>query len=90
MRIAILFFSLLLLSGCVATAGEPKFERMSEEELAAYNQGKPISQMIVCGDDERNFSRIRRRACMTVTAMYGSVEAAAELNALNTVPGYSQ
>jgi len=63
---------------------------MNEAELAAYNEGKPVSQMIVCGDDERNFSRVRRRICMTVSAMYGSVEAATELNVLNSIPGYSQ
>ena len=68
----------------------PNFERMSEAELAAYNQGKPVSQMIVCGDDERNFSRVRRRICMTVNALYGSVENASQLNVLNSVPGYSQ
>ena len=85
-----LFTGLLFLSACVSTDGMPNFERMSEAELAAYNQGKPVSQMIVCGDDERNFSRVRRRICMTVNAMYGSVENASQLNVLNSVPGYSQ
>jgi hypothetical protein len=56
-----LFSRLLLPSACVSTAGEPKFETMSRDELAAYNEGKPISQMIVCGDDERSFSRVRWR-----------------------------
>lgn len=85
-----LFLSLLLLSSCVSTDGIPRFESMSNDELAAYNQGKPISQMIVCGDDERNFSRVRRRTCMTVEAMYGSVDNASQLDMLSTIPGYSE
>ncbi len=90
MKIMMLFTGLLFLSSCVSADGMPNFERMSEAELAAYNQGKPVSQMIVCGDDERNFSRVRRRICMTVNAMYGSVENASQLNVLISVPGYSQ
>ena len=79
-----------LLLSCVSTEGIPKFERMSEEELAAYNKGKPLSQMIVCGEDERNFSRVRRRVCMTVDAMYGSAEQARSLNVLGNIPGAAQ
>ena len=66
----------------------PRFESMSFEELAEYNKGRNISQMIVCAEDERAFSRVRRRRCMTVEAMYGSAQAAGELNALNSIPGY--
>jgi len=54
---------------------------MSDEELAAYNTGKPLSQMIVCGEDDRSFSRVRRRSCATVEAMYGSAQQADQLGA---------
>ena len=77
-------------AACVDTSGVPNFERMSEAELAAYNRDRPIAQMIVCGDEDRAFSRVRRRQCMTVEQMYGSVEQASELDVLNSVPGYVQ
>lgn len=75
---------------CVTDDGMPNFERMSQEELAQYNSGRPIAQMIVCMDDERSFSRVRRRVCATVEAMYGSTSQADQLGVLNSVPGYSQ
>lgn len=68
----------------------PNFERMNEDELASYNNGKPISQMIVCSDEDRSFSRVRRRRCMTVEAMYGSEREASQLGVLNSIPGYAQ
>ena len=67
----------------------PRFERMSFEELADYNRGKPLSQMIVCDDENRSFSRVRRRRCMTVEARYGSQEQIGQLGVLNSIPGYS-
>jgi len=82
--------SSLALAACVDTSGIPNFERMSEEELAEYNSGRPLSQMIVCGEDERSFSRVRRRRCMTVQQMYGSAEQARQLDVLGSVPGYQQ
>ena len=66
----------------------PNFERMSFEELAEYNQGRNLSQMIVCAENERAFSRVRRRSCMTVEAMYGSAQQASQLQILHTIPGY--
>lgn len=77
-----------VVAGCQVDDGIPRFERMSEEELAAYNTGKPLSQMIVCGEDDRSFSRVRRRSCATVEAMYGSAAQADQLGVLNSVPGY--
>jgi len=77
-------------TSCVDTRDTPNFERMSREELAAYNQGRNIGQMIVCGEDERAFSRVRRRRCMTVEQMYGSAQQARQLDVLNTIPGYSE
>jgi len=80
----------MTLAGCVDVRDMPNFERMSRQELAEYNSGRPISQMIVCGEDERSFSRVRRRRCMTVEQMYGSAEQARQLDVLGTVPGYTQ
>lgn len=79
---------LLVVTACQVDDGIPRFERMSDEELAAYNSGKPLSQMIVCGDDDRSFSRVRRRTCATVEAMYGSASQAEQLGVLNSVQGY--
>lgn len=77
----------LALAGCEVDAG-PNFERMSFEELAEYNQGRPLRQMIVCSEDDRSFSRVRRRRCMTVEAAYGSEAQAGQLGVLNSIPGY--
>ncbi len=78
----------LSLAACQVDDGIPRFERMSIDELAAYNEGKPLSQMIVCGEDDRAFSRVRRRTCATVEAMYGSAAQAGQLGVLNSIPGY--
>ncbi len=66
----------------------PRFESMNEMELAAYNQGRPIEQMIVCTEDSRSFSRVRRRRCMTVEAAYGSEQQAQQLGVLSSVAGF--
>lgn len=84
-----MLFSMILTS-CVSTEGDVNFERMSEEELAAYNATQPIRQMIVCINEDRSLSRVRRRRCMTDEQAYGSAQQAQQLGVLNTVPGYSQ
>lgn len=66
----------------------PNFERMSELELAEYNSERSIGQMIVCSEDTRSFSRVRRRRCATIEQMYGSTQQADQLGVLNSVPGY--
>jgi len=87
-RCAFLILTVLLTSSCAIDDGIPRFERMSDAELEAYNHGKPLAQMIVCNDGERNFSRVRRRTCATVEAMYGSTQQADKLGVLNTIQGY--
>ncbi|MEX2130837.1 MAG: hypothetical protein WD772_05075 [Pseudohongiellaceae bacterium] len=78
----------LLLAACAYSDGIPNFEAMGEVELAEYNSSRPLGQMIVCSEENRNFSRVRRRRCATVEQMYGSVEQADQLNVLNSIPGY--
>ena len=77
----------VLTGACVNTTGDINFERMSDEELAAYNSGRNIGQMIVCTDETRSLSRVRRRRCGTVDAMYGSESQAAQLGVLEQVQG---
>lgn len=84
-----LLMASLLLAACSANDGIPNFERMTELELAEYNSGRPLDQMIVCSDQDRSFSRVRRRHCATVEQMYGSAAQAAQLEVLNTIPGFS-
>ncbi|MCY4264217.1 MAG: hypothetical protein OXE78_05120 [Gammaproteobacteria bacterium] len=79
-------FCLGLLSGC-ETSTVPKFEHMTLEELAEYNKSRNLAQMIVCSDENRSFSRVRRRRCMTVEAMYGSDVQLSQLQLLNNIPG---
>ena len=87
MRWPIGLMLVLVLAACEIDAG-PNFERMSFDELAEYNQSQPLRQMIVCSEDDRSFSRVRRRRCMTVEAAYGSAAQAGQLGGLNTIPGY--
>lgn len=88
MRFLILLLALNL-GACVNARDDIAFERMNEAELASYNQGRPVAQMIVCSDNQRNFSRVRRRTCMTVEQAYGSVRQADQLGVLSAVPGFS-
>lgn len=88
MRIVIVLLALSL-GACVNTRDDINFERMNEAELAAYNQTRPVAQMIVCMEEERNFSRVRRRSCMTVEQAYGSERQADQLGVLSAVPGFS-
>jgi len=78
--------SCITLSACTYT--DINFERMSALELAEYNMKQPIAQMIVCSDDDRSFTRIRRRSCLTVEKMYGSADQASQLGVLSSVQGY--
>ncbi len=79
---AILGF-LVISTGCQVDSGIPNFERMSSEELAAYNASQPLLQKIVCLDDERSFSRVRRRTCATVEAIYGSAAQIDQISVLS-------
>ena len=88
MRPITFFLMAMVLIACEVDT-TPRFERMSFEELADYNRGKPLSQMIVCDDENRSFSRVRRRRCMTVEARYGSREQIGQLGVLNSIPGCS-
>ncbi len=75
----------LIVASCVEAG--VNFERMSEVELATYNAERSIGQMIVCSEENRSFSRVRRRRCVTVEQMYGSAEQADQLGVLNRVQG---
>lgn len=87
MKFSVMFsVSCLTIASCTYT--DMNFESMSEAELAAYNEHRNISQMIVCSENAQAFSRVRRRRCVTVEKMYGSVEQAEKLGVLNSVQGY--
>ncbi|HJO11635.1 MAG: hypothetical protein QGG67_10700 [Gammaproteobacteria bacterium] len=87
-KMLLLFITCLPIAACnYSDLSDINFERMSEAELAAYNQGRNIAQMIVCSENDRSFSRVRRRRCATVEQTYGSVEQADQLGVLNTVVG---
>jgi hypothetical protein len=77
----------LFLTSCVDVRDMPNFERMSEAELAEYNRERPLAQMIVCSDEDRSFSRVRRRRCATVEQMYGSADQLDQLDVLNMPAG---
>ena len=85
---ALLFLSAILAS-CVIDDGMPNFECMSAEELAAYNEGRNLSQMIICQEITSTTSRVRRKRCATTEALYGTGITAEQLNLLNTGAGLS-
>ena len=87
MRVLLMMIATLFLVGCVNVEGMPDFENMSDEELFNYNADRPLAQMIVCTDEPRSFSRVRRRTCGTVEQMYGTAEAAARLGVLHAPDG---
>ena len=87
-KLLLLTLTCLMVGSCVYS--DINFERMSAADLAAYNRTQPIAQMIVCGEDDRSFTRIRRRSCLTVEKMYGSAEQASQLGVLNAVPGFAR
>lgn len=85
-KLMLLVLPTLILGAC--TYSDVNFETMSSLELAEYNRSQPLGQMIVCSDENRSFSRVRRRSCMTVEKMYGSAEQATQLGVLNAVQGF--
>lgn len=87
-KLLLITLTSLMVASCVSTDADINFERMSALELADYNRTQPISLMIICSEDNRSFSRVRRRSCITVEKMYGSAEQASQLGVLNTVQGY--
>ncbi|MEQ8314771.1 MAG: hypothetical protein RL839_04865 [Gammaproteobacteria bacterium] len=62
--------SLLLLTvlgtlvACVTP--EPRFHQMSDAELMAYNESRPIRQQVYCRDEVQVGSHIRQRVCSKV------------------------
>lgn len=77
----------VIANSCAIDDGMPNFERMSDAELAAYNEGRNLGQMIICVEDTTTMSRIRRKRCATVEALYGSAAQAQQLGVLNTAGG---
>ena len=79
-----------LFVSCVVDDGVPNFERMSEEELAAYNEGRNLSQMIICNEDTTTMSRVRRKRCATVEAIYGVGLSVEQINILSARVGLQE
>ncbi|MCB1671678.1 MAG: hypothetical protein R3F41_06320 [Gammaproteobacteria bacterium] len=55
----------VLLAGCVSSS-RLNFEKMSEQEIYAYNLDQPLLKKIYCYEDSGTGSYIRRRNCVTV------------------------
>ncbi|MBL6754760.1 MAG: hypothetical protein ISQ56_10945 [Pseudomonadales bacterium] len=90
MKVPVLLILSAVLASCAVDDGIPNFERMSIEELAAYNEGRNLSQMIVCQEATTTTSRVRRKRCATVEALYGTGITAQQLNILNSGAGLSE
>ncbi len=90
MKAPVLLFLSAALASCAIEDGMPNFERMSAEELAAYNEGRNLSQMIICQESTTTTSRVRRKRCATVEALYGTGITSQQINVLNTSAGLSE
>jgi hypothetical protein len=86
-NIGFFVITVLITNSCAIDDGIPNFERMSDTELAAYNEDRNLGQMIICVEDKTTLSRIRRKRCATVEALYGSAAQAQQLGVLNTAGG---
>lgn len=86
-KIGFLAITVMITNSCIVDDGIPNFERMSEKELAIYNEDRNLGQMIICLEDKTTMSRIRRKRCATVEALYGSAAQAQQLGVLNTAGG---
>lgn len=70
LKVLVLVLSTSGLAACAAS-DKPNFPAMSPEELAAYNSTVPLAEKVICAETQPEFSRVRRRSCMTVFERYG-------------------
>tara|TARA_B100000780_G_C21051899_1_gene422456 strand:+ start:635 stop:901 length:267 start_codon:yes stop_codon:yes gene_type:complete len=61
-----LFLVCLLMVVSACNAAEVAFEKMSEDELLAYNGSVGYLDFVHCSDDVRLGSFIRKRSCLTM------------------------
>jgi len=55
---------ILMTAGCAAD--RPRYDRMTEEELQAYNAGKPMHEQVYCYERRKTGSYIKKRFCDTI------------------------
>lgn len=65
MKIVFALSVLVFAVACTSTT-QPRFERMSDEELIAYNNSVPAQDQVYCRDEVQVGSHIRRRVCARV------------------------
>ena len=89
-RILVSLFLLLILSSCGNTPRTFTFERMSDEEIYAYNEGLPLRSQVYCINEASVTSRIKRRNCKTYLEWTEyNTSAISTLNVLNAGMGIS-
>jgi len=87
-KLLVNFFSLLILSSCANTPTTFTFERMSDEEIYAYNEGLPLLNQIYCTNEASVSSRIKRRNCKTYQEwMDYNADAISNISILNAPTG---
>lgn len=85
MKIPIAIIAVVLVSAC-STSGtdeSPRFDRMSPQEIYAYNQNLPIRDQIVCETRTETSSRIRKRRCHSLGDLIDNKQEA--YNQLDTI-----
>lgn len=64
-----MFGGALLLALVACNSNHQNFNTMTEEEIFAYNLGKPIMDQVVCQERRSIASRISNNVCMTIREM---------------------
>ncbi len=70
---------LLVLAGLLAAceSGTPPFHQMTEAELVAYNDGRPLEQKVFCTKEADTSTYIRKTKCQTIRQYINHNQAAA-------------
>jgi hypothetical protein len=72
----ILTFLLLVtvLAACAVQSDIPQFDRMSDTELAMYNSTADVPDMVLCVEEVRIGSHIRKKFCATLEEYANALE----------------
>lgn len=74
-RLLLIAISAGLLAACQSDT--PRFHQMSEVELVAYNEGRPLEQQVFCIKGADTSTYIRKTRCQTVRQYINHNQAAA-------------
>jgi len=74
-RKLLIFMALTGLAACAGTDRQPSFKSMTQQELALYNSTVAAEDMVLCIEDVRMGSHIRKKHCATLAEFAVALEA---------------